>query len=66
MNEVVQEWFANFANGLNEELLFDVILAANFMDITALVDLTCATVASVLKTQPIKEVQAIFKNKPTI
>ena len=48
MSEVVQEWYANFVN-VEQEVLFELILAANFMDIKPLLDLTCATVASMIK-----------------
>jgi S-phase kinase-associated protein 1 len=48
MHEVVQDWYANFVN-VEQELLFELILAANYMDIKPLLDLTCATVASMIK-----------------
>lgn len=48
MHEVVQDWYANFVN-VDQELLFELILAANYMDIKPLLDLTCATVASMIK-----------------
>jgi S-phase kinase-associated protein 1 len=48
MHEVVQDWYANFV-GVEQELLFELILAANYMDIKPLLDLTCATVASMIK-----------------
>ena len=48
MHDVVQEWYANFVN-VEQETLFELILAANYMDIKPLLDLTCATVASMIK-----------------
>ena len=48
MHEVVQEWYANYVD-VDQELLFELILAANYMDIKPLLDLTCATVASMIK-----------------
>lgn len=48
MHEVVQDWYANFV-AVDQELLFELILAANYMDIKPLLDLTCATVASMIK-----------------
>ncbi len=45
MAEIVPEWDAAFVN-IEEELLFEIILAANYMDIKPLLDLTCAKVAA--------------------
>lgn len=59
MSEVVQEWYANFVN-VDQELLFELILAANFMDIHPLLDLTCAKVASMVKGKESYEIRSIF------
>jgi S-phase kinase-associated protein 1 len=48
MADVVQKWYAEFVD-LEQVLLFELILAANYMDIKPLLDLTCATVASMIK-----------------
>jgi S-phase kinase-associated protein 1 len=48
MADVVQKWYADFVD-LEQVLLFELILAANYMDIKPLLDLTCATVASMIK-----------------
>lgn len=48
MSEVVQSWYSEFVD-VDQELLFELILAANYMDIKPLLDLTCATVASMIK-----------------
>ena len=48
LSDVVSEWFANFVN-LEQEVLFELILAANFMDIKSLLELSCAKVASLIK-----------------
>lgn len=48
MHDVVQEWYAKFVE-VPQETLFELILAANYMDIKPLLDLTCATVASMIK-----------------
>ena len=60
MSEVVQEWYANFVN-VDQEELFELILAANFMDIRPLLDLTCATIASMVKGKTSTEIPGIFK-----
>lgn len=59
MFEVVQEWYANFVQ-VEQELLFELILAANYMDIKPLLDLTCATVASMIKGKTPEEIRKTF------
>jgi S-phase kinase-associated protein 1 len=59
MLEVVQEWYAQFVN-VEQEILFELILAANYMDIKPLLDLTCATVASMIKGKTPEEIRKTF------
>lgn len=59
MAEVVQEWYANFTN-VEQEVLFELILAANYMDIKPLLDLTCAAVASMIKGKTPEEIRKTF------
>jgi S-phase kinase-associated protein 1 len=44
----VPEWDVTYVN-VEQETLFELILAANYMDIKDLLDLTCAKVASMIK-----------------
>jgi len=48
MQELIQDWYATFV-AVDQQLLFELILAANYMDIKPLLDLTCAAVASMIK-----------------
>lgn len=59
MSEVVQKWYADFVN-VEQVLLFELILAANYMDIKPLLDLTCATVASMIKGKTPEEIRKTF------
>ena len=59
MAEVVQEWYSNFV-AVEQETLFELILAANYMDIKPLLDLTCATVASLIKGKTPEEIRKTF------
>ena len=59
MTQVVQEWYANFVS-VDQEILFELILAANYMDIKPLLDLTCATVASMIKGRTPEEIRKTF------
>jgi len=59
MREVVSEWDANFVE-VDQETLFELILAANYMDIKSLLDLTCAKVASMIKGKTPEEIRKRF------
>jgi S-phase kinase-associated protein 1 len=59
MSQVVQRWYADYVN-VDQALLFELILAANYMDIKPLLDLTCATVASMIKGKTPEEIRRTF------
>ena len=59
LSDVVNEWYANFVQ-LDQEVLFELILAANFMDIKSLLELSCANVASLIKGMTIIETRKFF------
>mmetsp|Transcript_116389 Transcript_116389/g.228358 ORF Transcript_116389/g.228358 Transcript_116389/m.228358 type:complete len:173 (-) Transcript_116389:237-755(-) len=59
MAEVVQDWYSNFI-AVDQEVLFELILAANYMDIKPLLDLTCATVASMIKGKSPEDIRKTF------
>ena len=59
MAEIVQEKYASFVD-VEQEKLFNIILAANYMDIKPLLDLTCATVASHIKGKTPDEIRKAF------
>jgi len=59
MADVVQQWYANYVN-VEQVILFELILAANYMDIKPLLDLTCATVASMIKGKTPEEIRTTF------
>ena len=52
MTEVTTTWYSDYIN-LDQETLFDMILAANYLDIKPLLDLSCAKVASLIKNKSI-------------
>ena len=56
---VVNQWYADFVK-LEQEVLFELILAANFMDIKSLLELTTAKVASLIKGKTIPETRKFF------
>ena len=48
IDEIVQEWYADFVD-IDQIMLFELVTAANFMDIKALLDLTCLAVSVLIK-----------------
>ena len=57
--EIVPEWDAKFVD-IEQEVLFELILAANYMDIKSLLDLTCAKVASMIKGKTPEQIRKTF------
>jgi S-phase kinase-associated protein 1 len=58
--DAVNPWYASFVTGIDKEFLFNLILAANYMDIKPLLDLSCAAVASMIKGKTPDEIRATF------
>ena len=59
IEEVVQQWYADFVK-VEQVLLFELVTAANFMDIKPLLDLTCFAVAVLIKGKSADEIRKIF------
>ncbi|CAK0838284.1 unnamed protein product [Prorocentrum cordatum] len=55
----VSEWDSEYVN-IEQEVLFELILAANYLDIKSLLDLTCAKVASMIKGKNTEEIRQQF------
>jgi len=63
MKDVCKDkWDAEFIDkiGENRQTLYDLILAANYMDIKSLLHLGCAKVASLIKGQPLEKIKDIL------
>jgi len=64
MKDVCKDsWDAEFIDkiGDNRPQLYDLILAANYMDIKGLLHLGCAKVASLIKGQPLEKIKDILQ-----
>jgi S-phase kinase-associated protein 1 len=59
MADVVCKFDADYVD-VEQELLFELILAANYMDIKPLLDLTCAKVASLIKGKTPEQIRKQF------
>jgi len=63
MREVCKDsWDAEYIDGIgiDRQKLYDLILAANYMDIKSLLHLGCAKVASLIKGQPLEKIKDIL------
>ena len=58
--DVTEEWDVNFISGGDLDSVFDVINAANYLDLKALLDLSCAKIASIMKGKTADEIRNIF------
>lgn len=56
---VLSQWDADFID-IDQELLFELILAANFMDIKPLLDLACCKVASMIRGKSPEQIRQTF------
>jgi S-phase kinase-associated protein 1 len=59
MDDLVQQWYADFCK-VPRALLFDMVAAANFMDIKSLLDLTCLAVSILIKGKSAAELREMF------
>jgi len=63
MKDVCKDpWDAEFIDKIaeNRQQLYDLILAANYMDIKSLLHLGCAKVAALIKGQPLEKIKDIL------
>jgi len=64
MSDVCKDaWDAKFIDDIdtkNRQQLYDIILAANYLDIRSLLHLGCAKVASLIKGQPLDKIKDIL------
>jgi S-phase kinase-associated protein 1 len=60
MKEVTDVWSAEFVENLSMEQLVDLTVAANFMEIQPLLDLTCAKIASMCKDKTEEDILKTF------
>ena len=60
LSEIIDEWDVKFINGIELDSVFDLINAANYMDIPSLLDLSSAKIASLLKGKTAQEIRTMF------
>eukprot|EP00761_Pharyngomonas_kirbyi_P011151 gb/GECH01011176.1/.p1 GENE.gb/GECH01011176.1/~~gb/GECH01011176.1/.p1 ORF type:complete len:161 (+),score=31.30 gb/GECH01011176.1/:1-483(+) len=59
IEDVICEWDKNFLD-IEQDLLIELIMAANYLNIKDLLDLTCAKVASMIKGKSPEEIRQMF------
>ncbi|KAL7511166.1 hypothetical protein ACHAXN_008047, partial [Cyclotella atomus] len=59
MAKIVQKWYADFVD-VDQVMMFELVTAANFMDIKPLLDLTCLAVSFYIKGKSADEIRRIF------
>ncbi|KAF8405430.1 hypothetical protein HHK36_010336 [Tetracentron sinense] len=62
IDEELKNWDAEFVK-VDQITLFDLILAANYLNIKRLLDLTCQTVADMIKGKTPEEIRKTFNIK---
>jgi len=55
----IEEWDVKYMQ-VDQEMLFEIILAANYLDIKALLDVGCKTVADMIKGKSPEEIRKTF------
>jgi len=58
----ISQWDQDFLK-VEQAILFDLILAANYLDIKGLLDVTCKTVANMIKGKTPEEIRRTFNIK---
>ena len=66
LSKVLDEWNVNFINGIELDNIFDLINAADYMDIPSLLDLSSAKMTSLNMNNTVQEIQAMFNIEPDL
>ena len=59
MSEITTSWFSDFVE-VDQIELFELILAANYLDLNSLLKLSSAKVATLIKDMSIPEIRTYF------
>jgi S-phase kinase-associated protein 1 len=59
LDEMVQGWYVDYVK-VDKQVLFDLVGAANFMDVKPLLDLTCLAVSILIKGKSAMELRDMF------
>ena len=59
IKDVVSQFYGDFVD-IEIEQLYEIILAANYLDVKPLLEVTCAAVAAMMKGKSIEEIRTLF------
>ena len=57
---VADQWDAVYINKMSKKTIYKVMLAANYMDLPSLLNLSCAKIATLIKGKSPEEIKAIL------
>lgn len=60
VRDLVQDWYANFCDSMDDQTLFRLVTAADYMNIQPIIDLACLKVAVLMKGKSGEEIKKIF------
>ncbi|MCQ2819188.1 MAG: SKP1 family protein [archaeon] len=60
LQDILDKWDYEFINKVELNSVFDLINAANYMELTPILDLACAKIASLMKGKTAEEIRAMF------
>lgn len=60
LSDVVPEWYGKFIEEMDIDTLYEVILAANYLNVKDLLELGCAQVAALMRGKTIPEIRELF------
>lgn len=64
MSQIVSDkWDATWIDAFDKKTIFEIILAANYMDIKSLLHLGCAKIATLIKQLDQKEINRIIEEE---
>lgn len=64
VKDLVQDWYADFCDSMDDQMLFRLVTAADYMNIQPIIDLTCLKVAVLMKGKSPDEVKRMFPSHP--
>ncbi|PIA62090.1 hypothetical protein AQUCO_00200232v1 [Aquilegia coerulea] len=59
LGEEIKDWDDKFID-VDQKIIFDVILAANYMNIKGLLDLACVKISKMISGKPVPEIRKIL------